>query len=332
MGQGSAGHLHRMLNCATGGVACAEVLCLKGLLAAEDRAAALRLIQADLSAASRLDHPNLQRYSDRCALWGGELFVFTQEVDGETLEQILSACAHEGLPENVVLQYMRQILSALSYLHSQGVHHGGVFCENIFVARSGQVKLMNHWASSRLLRVLRRALREPSNLDTLGARQAWDVQCLGYVALCLLLGGGAGTDGSPAPAAPTPRLLRALASSLPASLPSAALSFIALCICGDDSGRASAQKLLDHPFIQGPSSSTAASPPPARVERRGGRVIGAALQLKKPAGTVGVSASGGRKSLTVQQARFLRSLHHGAKRDEGCASLSPAGSSSNKNM
>ncbi len=115
------------------------------------RTEAMKVLLADLNAepnlAARflgeirtlagLDHPNIAQLHTALQL-GNELFMVMEFVDGLTLQQ-LARQAPLSLEE--VVDYMHQVLAALSFAHSSGVVHRDIKPANIMITPQGAVKL-----------------------------------------------------------------------------------------------------------------------------------------------------------------------------------------------
>ena len=88
-------------------------------------------------AAARLSHPGIvgiyaaDMYQDRLAL-------VMELVEGETLGQLIS---RGPVDPSTALSILEQLLDALSFAHSQGVIHGDIRPDTIFLTSGGQVKL-----------------------------------------------------------------------------------------------------------------------------------------------------------------------------------------------
>ncbi len=86
----------------------------------------------------RLRHPNIIAYyggGDE----DGQLFYVMELVEGGTVKDLLSSGG--ALPWTVVVEVARQICSALQCAHNHGVIHRDLKPGNLFLTRSGEVKL-----------------------------------------------------------------------------------------------------------------------------------------------------------------------------------------------
>jgi len=93
----------------------------------------------EMQIARTLDHPHVQ-----CSLDIGdkrtEPYLVLEYVDGTNLRKEMRA--HEGrVPIDRVIDWGRQLASALAYLHEHGIVHRDLKPENILVARDGTLKV-----------------------------------------------------------------------------------------------------------------------------------------------------------------------------------------------
>jgi serine/threonine-protein kinase len=85
------------------------------------------------------DHPNIAQFYTAFQV-DNQLVMMMEFVEGYTLEQL----ATQGpLPESDTINYMQQVLSALSYAHGRGVVHRDIKPANIMLTSHGVVKLMD---------------------------------------------------------------------------------------------------------------------------------------------------------------------------------------------
>jgi serine/threonine protein kinase len=97
----------------------------------------IQRFEREMRVLARLNHPNIAVLHN--ALHAEkQLVIFTEFIDGQTLETMLSA---GRLPIDTGIGYIRQILYALRYAHQQGVVHRDVTPANVMVTAAGEVKL-----------------------------------------------------------------------------------------------------------------------------------------------------------------------------------------------
>jgi len=89
---------------------------------------------------ARLNHPHLVRVTDFFEE-SGNAYLVMDFVEGESLAERIE---REGaLDEEQVLEWSFQLLSALSYCHSQGIIHRDVKPQNVIIRPDGQVALVD---------------------------------------------------------------------------------------------------------------------------------------------------------------------------------------------
>ena len=86
----------------------------------------------------RLQHPNIIRYFGG-GRHEGELFYVMELVDGGTVKDLIESRRRIAWP--VVVELTRQICSALQCAHNHGVIHRDLKPGNLFLTRSGELKL-----------------------------------------------------------------------------------------------------------------------------------------------------------------------------------------------
>src|SRR5215210_4676585 len=87
--------------------------------------------------AQRLTHPNIARMLDADEA-GGTAYVAMEKLEGDSLRKMLDA---GPLPLARAIQIAHDVACGLAYAHLEGVVHGAIRPSNIFVLRSGSVKI-----------------------------------------------------------------------------------------------------------------------------------------------------------------------------------------------
>lgn len=88
-----------------------------------------------------LHHPNLPRVTDYFTA-EQEQYLVMDYIAGQSLHDLLRATAH-GLPEQQVLAWADQLLSALEYIHQHGLIHRDIKPSNIRLTPDGRIFLVD---------------------------------------------------------------------------------------------------------------------------------------------------------------------------------------------
>jgi eukaryotic-like serine/threonine-protein kinase len=135
LGVGGMGSVYRVRNVISDRTEAMKVL-LPNLVAEPDLA--VRFI-SEIRMLASFDHPNIAQLHTAFQV-DNQLVMMMEFVEGSTLEQI----AKQGpIPQSDIINYMQQVLAALSYAHGRGVVHRDIKPANIMVTSQGIVKLMD---------------------------------------------------------------------------------------------------------------------------------------------------------------------------------------------
>lgn len=93
----------------------------------------------EIKVQASLDHPNIASLHTAQRV-DKQLVMIMEYVEGSTLESILR---NGPIPIEKGVDYIRQVLSALSYAHARGVIHRDIKPANMMVTRDGIIKLMD---------------------------------------------------------------------------------------------------------------------------------------------------------------------------------------------
>jgi serine/threonine-protein kinase len=135
LGVGGMGSVYRVRNVISDRTEAMKVL-LPNLVAEPDLAN--RFI-SEIRMLASFDHPNIAQLHTAFQV-DNQLVMMMEFVEGLTLEQIAK---QRPIPPSNVINYMQQVLAALSYAHGRGVVHRDIKPANIMVTSQGTVKLMD---------------------------------------------------------------------------------------------------------------------------------------------------------------------------------------------
>ncbi|HMD30629.1 MAG TPA: serine/threonine-protein kinase, partial [Candidatus Acidoferrales bacterium] len=134
-----------------GAVGMGEVYKVRNVIS--DRVEAMKVLLPDLASQQELagrflreikvlgglDHPNIALLRTAQHV-GNQLIMVMELVEGTTLAHRLAAGA---FPEREAVDFIIQILSALSYAHGRGIVHRDIKPANMMLTKAGVVKLMD---------------------------------------------------------------------------------------------------------------------------------------------------------------------------------------------
>jgi serine/threonine-protein kinase len=135
LGAGGMGQVYRVRNVISDRTEAIKVL-LPDLCAEPDLAA--RFI-SEIRMLASFDHPNIAQLHTALQV-DNQLFMVMEFVEGSTLEQ---RAKRGAIPQADIINYMQQVLSALSYAHGRGVVHRDIKPANIMLTSLGVIKLMD---------------------------------------------------------------------------------------------------------------------------------------------------------------------------------------------
>jgi serine/threonine protein kinase len=197
---------------------------------------------------SQMEHANLSK----CPLASG-----TMKGDEEVLYVSLAEISESGAcSEEHTAALIRQILIALDYLHSQGVVHGAIRSENIFIeANTGLIKVALDLFVSKSDENQYDDGACACSVDypdlSLPRVDVWAVGCIARQ----LLTGFSPTSCCSSDFSYLNRLCEM--TTVPRGLSLAAAAFLSECFSTSDDHTPASHELLDHPFVQFPLAMTA---------------------------------------------------------------------------
>ncbi|MDX1614229.1 MAG: serine/threonine-protein kinase [Candidatus Promineifilaceae bacterium] len=147
VGQGGMGNVYRAEDLRLPGRQCAVKEIQPELYASDElRRQEQNQFLREASLLAQLDHPNLPKVSDYFAEDGRDYLVM-DFVPGRDLKQILDESLAQGksLPVDMVLEWAKQIVDAVTYLHRQDppILHRDIKPANIKLTPDGRIKLVD---------------------------------------------------------------------------------------------------------------------------------------------------------------------------------------------
>ena len=135
LGAGGMGKVYRVRNVISDRIEAMKIV-LPNLAGQQDLAA--RFLR-EIKVMARLEHPNIAAL--RTAFTANNQLVMIMEyVEGTTLADQLE---HGAIPVPAALNYMDQVLNALSYAHALGIIHRDIKPANMMLTPQGVIKLMD---------------------------------------------------------------------------------------------------------------------------------------------------------------------------------------------
>ena len=135
LGAGGMGQVYKVRNVISDRVEAMKVLLpnLEGDPDLADR------FMREIKVQASLDHPNIAALHTALRI-DNQLLMLMEYVEGTTLEDLLR---HGPVPIEKAVDYMAQVLSALSYAHARGIVHRDLKPANMILTPKGVIKLMD---------------------------------------------------------------------------------------------------------------------------------------------------------------------------------------------
>ncbi|KAK5793806.1 serine/threonine-protein kinase BLUS1-like [Gossypium arboreum] len=123
------------------------VVAIKSIDLDQSNAGFGNLFGRETNTSSLLSHPNI--LNPHCSFTAGNrIWVVMPFMSGGSLESIISSSSPNGIQEKCIAIILKETLTALSYLHSQGHLHRDIKASNILLDDNGRVKLADFGVSS----------------------------------------------------------------------------------------------------------------------------------------------------------------------------------------
>lgn len=89
-----------------------------------------------------LKHPNLIHYIESF-IYKNKLCIIMELADGGDLSKVLKdhISKQKKIDEDLIWNWFLQLCQALKYIHSRKILHRDIKCQNIFLMKTGQIKL-----------------------------------------------------------------------------------------------------------------------------------------------------------------------------------------------
>ncbi|EMG50749.1 sepH Cytokinesis protein sepH [Candida maltosa Xu316] len=141
VGNGAFASVYRAINLKTN-----KVIAIKQIRLEPGQDVATLMGEIDLL--KILNHPNIVKYHGFIKTHDS-LNVLLEYCEGGSLRQLYKRLK-KGLPESQIINYVRQILQGLNYLHEQGVVHRDVKAANVLLTENDHVKLADFGVATKV--------------------------------------------------------------------------------------------------------------------------------------------------------------------------------------
>lgn len=132
IGKGGFGVVFKAFNPTTG-----VTVAVKRALTTSVAEADIKAIELEIQLLNNLSHENIVKYID-CVKQDGNLHIILEYAEAGTLSNLFKDTT---LSEKLIVNYTRQVLQGLEYLHNQGVIHRDIKSSNILSTKDGVIKL-----------------------------------------------------------------------------------------------------------------------------------------------------------------------------------------------
>jgi serine/threonine protein kinase len=253
LGKGSFGMVYRAMDLDTNRIiAVKEVVIAPGQLRPEQ----LSDIRNEITVMQKLTHPNIVKCLGEH--WDGVQYlrIYMDYVAGGTISSVLRSFGK--FQENQVSRFAAQILSGLSYLHERKIAHRDLKGDNLLVETDGTLKLAD-FGTARELATLSKSVAgtaffmAPEVVKAVGHSFPADIWSAGCCVIEMLTGKPpfSGMSNQYAIMMHVAELTDDKVP-IPTNVSPAARAFIARCLTVDAAKRATADELLQDPWITSP--------------------------------------------------------------------------------
>ena len=262
IGQGAYGQVYECLDIEGGKLYALKHIALSGQPDKIQRA--VTNLKREISMLRGLHHKNIVKYMQaELAEDTAGVDIILEFVSGGSIRQLLNK--FQRFDEPIARKYIKQLLEGLDYLHGLGIIHRDVKCANLLATTDGSIKITDFGASKRLVNsqlnedyeVCKSLKGSPYWMAPEVARRSGhsypaDIWSVGCTLIEILTGKPPWSDVS----TNVKEVLAMIASAskapnYPPGLTQECYSFLDNCLQIDPEERATAEQLLQHPFITG---------------------------------------------------------------------------------
>lgn len=254
VGRGSFGEVFRGEELSSG-----DVVALK-LVDLEVVSDEIEVIQREIGVMSQISTPEVVQYRTSF-MEGSTLWIVMEYLAGGSLKELIDAIG--PLPEDAVATVMRALTKGLRYVHASGKVHRDIKAANVLLAADGEVKLADFGVAGQMTATLKQRntfvgspfWMAPEVIQESAYNEKADIWSVGITAIELATGLPPYATEHPyralflIPKSDPPRLEGEYSKSFK--------SFIEACLQRDPRKRASAEQLVNHPFVVKKAKSSA---------------------------------------------------------------------------
>src|SRR3990167_2782448 len=142
IGKGAMGFVYKGLDLTRG-----NIVALKQILRTHLKAEQLQTIHSEIELLKKLNHEHIVKYVDFIST-ESHLNIILEYVEIGSFDRIIKSLG--PIQEDLLAFYVRQILSGLDYLHSQGIVHRDIKGANLLFTKRGVVKVADFGVAARL--------------------------------------------------------------------------------------------------------------------------------------------------------------------------------------